>query len=276
MAFMSLHSLLSGFLPELGYSSVVRKSWSTMLTVRLSTRHAKLCLAPRNSVFAGESPRSTHGHWSHRRHPGPPATPARHSKRAILFREPVGYYSGVERPSDTVDRDSNLHFFHDRKDPRYLARPQRQPPTARAAPRPSWLRCLVHRLERLGQEHGGKSAWTTSCLSCAATASCSMATTCGMGLNASPAMLEKLHGEEFARRFGLGFGAQDREENIRRIGAVSKLFAEAGLITLTAFVSPYRRDRDAVRASARGRRLHRGICRRAARGLRGPRPEGLV
>ncbi len=69
-----------------------------------------------------------------------------------------------------------------------------------------------------------------------------------MGLNSSPAMLEKRHGEEFARRFGLGFAAQDREENIRRIGAVSRLFAEAGLITLTAFVSPYRRDRDAVRA----------------------------
>ena len=60
---------------------------------------------------------------------------------------------------------------------------------------------------------------------------------------------EKRHGEEFAKRFGLGFGAQDREENIRRIGAVSRLFAEAGLITLTAFVSPYRRDRDAVRAA---------------------------
>jgi adenylylsulfate kinase len=70
-----------------------------------------------------------------------------------------------------------------------------------------------------------------------------------MGLNASGAMLEKRHGEEFARRFGLGFGAQDREENIRRIGAVSRLFAEAGLITLTAFVSPYRRDRDAVRSA---------------------------
>ncbi|HEX4147327.1 MAG TPA: adenylyl-sulfate kinase, partial [Pirellulales bacterium] len=43
-----------------------------------------------------------------------------------------------------------------------------------------------------------------------------------MGLNAGPAMLEKRHCAEFARRFGLGFGAQDREENIRRIGAVSR------------------------------------------------------
>jgi len=69
------------------------------------------------------------------------------------------------------------------------------------------------------------------------------------GLNAGPGMLKERHGEEFSKRFGLGFSAQDREENIRRIGAVAKLFSEAGLITLTAFISPYRRDRDAVRAT---------------------------
>lgn len=69
------------------------------------------------------------------------------------------------------------------------------------------------------------------------------------GLNAGPGMLKERHGEEFAKRFGLGFSAQDREENIRRIGAVAKLFSDAGIITLTAFISPYRRDRDAVRAS---------------------------
>jgi adenylylsulfate kinase len=69
-----------------------------------------------------------------------------------------------------------------------------------------------------------------------------------MGLNASPALLKERHGEEFAKRFGLGFSAQDREENIRRIGAVAELFSSAGIIALTAFISPYRRDRDAVRA----------------------------
>ena len=67
------------------------------------------------------------------------------------------------------------------------------------------------------------------------------------GLNATPQMLAERHDAEFAERFGLGFGSQDREENIRRIGAVAKLFCEAGLVTLTAFVSPYRRDRQAVR-----------------------------
>lgn len=46
----------------------------------------------------------------------------------------------------------------------------------------------------------------------------------------------------------LGFTAEDREENIRRIGEVSKLFAESGVITLSSFISPYRKDRDSVRA----------------------------
>jgi len=46
----------------------------------------------------------------------------------------------------------------------------------------------------------------------------------------------------------LGFSEQDRAENIRRIGEVSKLFVQAGVVVLSAFVSPYRRDRDAVRA----------------------------
>ena len=46
----------------------------------------------------------------------------------------------------------------------------------------------------------------------------------------------------------LGFSAADREENIRRIGEVAKLFADAGLITMTSFISPYCKDRDNVRA----------------------------
>ncbi|MEE3337888.1 MAG: adenylyl-sulfate kinase [Candidatus Latescibacterota bacterium] len=46
----------------------------------------------------------------------------------------------------------------------------------------------------------------------------------------------------------LGFSADDRAENIRRIGEVGKLFVDAGLITLSSLVSPYRADRDQVRA----------------------------
>ena len=46
----------------------------------------------------------------------------------------------------------------------------------------------------------------------------------------------------------LGFSPEDREENIRRIGEVAKLFADAGTIVMTAFISPYRTDRDQARA----------------------------
>ena len=45
----------------------------------------------------------------------------------------------------------------------------------------------------------------------------------------------------------LGFSKEDREENIRRIGEMAKLFVEAGVIALTAFISPFRADRERVR-----------------------------
>jgi adenylylsulfate kinase len=52
-------------------------------------------------------------------------------------------------------------------------------------------------------------------------------------------------------RFGLnknlGFSAEDRAENIRRIGEVARLFADSGCIALTSFISPYRKDRDLCR-----------------------------
>ena len=46
----------------------------------------------------------------------------------------------------------------------------------------------------------------------------------------------------------LGFSPEDRSENIRRIGEVAKLFTDAGIITVTAFISPYKEDRDEARA----------------------------
>jgi adenylyl-sulfate kinase len=48
----------------------------------------------------------------------------------------------------------------------------------------------------------------------------------------------------------LGFSPEDRKENIRRIGEVAKLFADAGFVCITAFISPYRSDRDLARQIA--------------------------
>jgi bifunctional enzyme CysN/CysC len=53
----------------------------------------------------------------------------------------------------------------------------------------------------------------------------------------------------------LGFSPQDRQENIRRIGQVAALFADAGAICIAAFISPYRADRARARAAAGGRRF---------------------
>lgn len=72
------------------------------------------------------------------------------------------------------------------------------------------------------------------------------------GLNASPEMLAG-YGTSFASRFGLTFAEDDRRENIRRVGAVAELFASAGIVTLTAFISPYRADRKAVREQVESR-----------------------
>lgn len=50
----------------------------------------------------------------------------------------------------------------------------------------------------------------------------------------------------------LGFSPEDRAENIRRVGEVAALFADSGIICITAFISPYRSDRDRARAAAKG------------------------
>ncbi|MDA7951858.1 MAG: adenylyl-sulfate kinase [Pirellulaceae bacterium] len=67
------------------------------------------------------------------------------------------------------------------------------------------------------------------------------------GLNAPPELLHEKYGQDYAKRFGLGFSEEDRTENIRRIGAIGQLFCESGLITLAAFVSPFQKDRTLVR-----------------------------
>ncbi len=72
------------------------------------------------------------------------------------------------------------------------------------------------------------------------------------GLNASREILSPVFGEDFANRFGLGFAPEDRTENIRRIGCVAEIFCSAGMLALTAFVSPYRQDRDLVRQTVNG------------------------
>ena len=58
----------------------------------------------------------------------------------------------------------------------------------------------------------------------------------------------------------LGFSAEDREENIRRLGEVGKLFVDAGVITITAFISPYRADRNTARETIGGDSFFEVFC----------------
>ena len=79
-------------------------------------------------------------------------------------------------------------------------------------------------------------------------------------------------------RFGLnknlGFSADDRAENIRRIGEVGKLFVDGGFLTLASFVSPYRADRDGVRALMAEGGFRRNFRQRPSRSMRRARPQG--
>jgi len=59
----------------------------------------------------------------------------------------------------------------------------------------------------------------------------------------------------------LGFSPEDREENIRRIGEVAHLFSQAGIINMTAFISPYRVDRQKARALAKEGEFIEIFCR---------------
>ncbi len=68
-------------------------------------------------------------------------------------------------------------------------------------------------------------------------------------LNARGVLAYRLDGDNVRHGLNanLGFGADDRKENIRRIGEVAKLFADAGVVTISSFISPYQKDRDQVR-----------------------------
>ncbi|MBM4373271.1 MAG: adenylyl-sulfate kinase, partial [Deltaproteobacteria bacterium] len=73
----------------------------------------------------------------------------------------------------------------------------------------------------------------------------------------------------------LGFSPEDREENIRRIGEVAHLFAEAGLLAMTAFISPYRKDRDLARGLNEPGRFIEVWCRCSVDACASRDPKGL-
>ncbi len=73
----------------------------------------------------------------------------------------------------------------------------------------------------------------------------------------------------------LGFSADDRAENIRRAGSVAQLFADSGLIVVTAFISPYRADRDKARAMVPAGRFIEAWVSTSLEACEGRDPKGL-
>jgi adenylyl-sulfate kinase len=73
----------------------------------------------------------------------------------------------------------------------------------------------------------------------------------------------------------LGFSPEDRKENIRRIGEVAHLFTDAGVIVLTAFISPYREDRDVARAMNEPGRFFEVFCKCSLSECERRDPKGL-
>jgi adenylylsulfate kinase len=112
----------------------------------------------------------------------------------------------------------------------------------------AWHKCSVEKLDRqeLLQQKGcviwitGLSGSGKSTVACALT----------RALHARGKMTYILDGDNVRHGLNrdLSFKAEDRAENIRRIGEVSKLFADAGIICIASLISPYRKDRDACRA----------------------------
>jgi adenylylsulfate kinase len=73
----------------------------------------------------------------------------------------------------------------------------------------------------------------------------------------------------------LGFSPEDRKENIRRIGEVANLFADAGVIVLAAFISPYQEDRDQARALNEAERFFEIHCKCSVNECERRDPKGL-
>ncbi|RMF81823.1 MAG: adenylyl-sulfate kinase [Planctomycetota bacterium] len=100
------------------------------------------------------------------------------------------------------------------------------------------------RYKLLGQQ--GATIWTTGLSGCGKS---TVAFTAEHMLIESGRLAYCLDGDNIRHGLNknLGFSPEDRTENIRRIGEVAKLFADAGVLTFTSFISPYRADRDVVR-----------------------------
>ena len=124
----------------------------------------------------------------------------------------------------------------------------KKPRSAGASPNVVWHEGELTREARWPKIHGkGATLWLTG-LSASGKSTIACALEKALVGGGQPAY--RLDGDNIRHGLNknLGFSAEDRTENIRRIGEVAKLFAESGCLAIAAFISPYRADRDLVRA----------------------------
>ncbi|CAH9110896.1 unnamed protein product [Cuscuta epithymum] len=111
-----------------------------------------------------------------------------------------------------------------------------------------WHKCSVEKSDREALlQQKGCVVWITGL---SGSGKSTVACTLSRGLHARGKLTYVLDGDNIRHGLGsdLSFGAKDRSENIRRVGEVAKLFADAGVICIVSLVSPYIKDRDSCRA----------------------------
>ena len=99
--------------------------------------------------------------------------------------------------------------------------------------------------------HGGATLWLTGL---SGSGKSTIGVALERALTARGCLAYRLDGDNVRHGLNanLGFSGDDRAENIRRVGEVAKLFADAGVITISSFISPYREDRARVRGIHEG------------------------
>lgn len=118
------------------------------------------------------------------------------------------------------------------------------------SPNVVWTHGIINREDReRRQGHKGVILWLTGL---SASGKTTIAVSLEKVLFERGARCYRLDGDNIRHGLNsdLGFSPEDRDENIRRIGEVAKLFADAGFVAMTSFISPYRQERDRVRGSA--------------------------
>jgi sulfate adenylyltransferase len=126
--------------------------------------------------------------------------------------------------------------------------PEKTSPASPKSENIAWRACAIDRADREQLNgHRGATLWLTGL---PASGKSTLASATAEALHRRGVRTYVLDGDNIRHGLNsdLGFSPEDRQENIRRVGEVAKLFADAGVVVFAAFISPYRADRDRARS----------------------------